>query len=297
MPSEAADPVPNNCKRWGIPGSFPKHLPKFVASMRSSSVLTTMLSAVLVLCSVRASASDGRTPHQFNAWTSASAQVQVAPRWWLVPEVHWRRSGGFGDHLQEALLLAPEYRTGRWALQPGVALWNTHPYGRFRTPATQREHRTWVQLGYQHPLGAWRMDHRLRCEQRFLERHLPHAEGPVSQGHRYVGRLRYRARVVAPLNDKSGRAGEWQAILQKETMVRFGDTAFKGAFDQIRPAVHLGFRPWHHTQITAGYQLQYLVRPNGIDEEMNHTLMVGAFWRLPQKVRNVVGPGEIAQHE
>lgn len=242
-------------------------------------------SAFLILAPFLPSASandrDGRTVHQFNAWTSAVAHVQVAQRWWFTPEVHWRRAGGFGHHLQEGLLLASEYRTGRWSLQPGYAYWRSHPYGRFRTPAMQREHRTWAQLGYQHPLGNWRMDHRLRCEQRFLERHLAQPEGPVSQGHKYVGRLRYRARVIAPLNGRSGKAGEWQAILQKETMMRFGDDTFNGAFDQIRPAVQLGYRPWEHLQITAGYQLQYLVRGNGLDEEFDHTLMVGAFWRLP----------------
>lgn len=249
--------------------------------MRCSS-FSLLLILTLSPAAVTANERDGRSVQQFNAWTSAVIHVQLAPRWWFVPELHWRRAGGFGHHLQEGLLLAPEYRSGRFSLQPGYAFWRTHPYGEFRTLATQREHRSWVQVGYRHPLGSWQMDHRLRSEQRFLERYIGHSEGPVSQGHKYVGRLRYRARVLAPLNDKSGKAGELQAILQKELMVRYGDDSFNGSFDQVRPALQLGYRPWEHLQITAGYQLQYLVRSNGIDEEFDHTLMVGAFWRLPR---------------
>lgn len=251
--------------------------------------MTRALRTILLLvpfgpCSLIAHATeqDGRSATLFNAWSAAQVQVQVAPRWWLVPELQYRRSDGFAHAMQEGLLLAPEYRAGRWTGQVGYAYWRTHPYGRFRTPATQGEHRTWVQGGYQHPLGALRMEHRLRLEQRFLERHVVGADGPISQGHKYVGRLRYRARVTAALNDKQGAAGEWQAILQKEWMVRFGDPAFRGAFDQVRPALHLGYRPARELQFTAGYQLQYLLRANGLDEEFNHTLMLGAFWRLPR---------------
>lgn len=231
---------------------------------------------------VQASDQAGRSVQQFNGWASAQAQVQVGTRWWLLPEVHWRRSAGVAQALQEGFLFAPEYRQGRWSAQTGYGRWNTHPYGEFRTLATQREHRIWQQLAYQHPAGRLQMDHRLRTEQRFLERHVLHADAPTSQGYKYVGRLRYRARVSAPLNDKQGRAGEWQAILQKEWMVRYGDPAFRGAFDQVRPALHLGYRPARDLQFTAGYQLQYLLRSNGLDEEFNHTLMVGAFWRLPR---------------
>lgn len=226
---------------------------------------------------------EARSASMINTWTSAQVQLQLGTRWWLVPEVQWRRSEGLARPMQEGLLVAPEYRTGPWAFQAGWAFWSTHPYGRFRTPAAQDEHRSWLQAGFQHAIGHWRMDHRLRTEQRFLERHAITPEGVIDKGHRYVGRLRYRARVLAPLNDKQGAAGEWQAIMQKEWMVRHGDPSFLGAFDQVRPAVHLGFRPLAHLQFTAGYQLQYLLRANGMDEEFNHTLMLGAFWRLPRK--------------
>lgn len=246
-----------------------------------STALIALFACFLAPMVAPATDHEARSIQQFNAWTSAVAHVQLTQRWWFVPELHWRRADGLGHHLQEGLLLAPEYRTGRFSVQPGYAFWRTHPYGEFRTPATQHEHRSWLQVGYKHPLGAWQLDHRLRTEQRFIERHQAHPEGPLALGYKYVGRLRYRARVVAPLNNKNGKAGELQAIVQKELMVRHGDSTFKGLFDQMRPAVQLGYRPWEHLQITAGYQLQYLVRGNGFHEEWDHTLMVGAFWRMP----------------
>lgn len=234
-----------------------------------------------------------RSAQQFAVWTSVAAQVQVAERWWIAGETQVRRFDGLARPMQTGVLLAPEYRTGPWSLQVGYAAWTTAPYGAFRTAATQREHRGWTQAGFQHPLGSLSLDHRLRVEHRGLERHRVVDEVAVSQGFRNVGRLRYRTRLVAPLNARQHTAGEWQAIVQKEWMLRYGDDRFVGAFDQVRPAALLGYRPLDHVQLTAGYQLQHLVRANGLDREFNHTLMVGAHWRWPKRTR-ITPPNEIA---
>lgn len=233
---------------------------------------------------------DGRSVQQFNGWGMAQVQVQVAKRWWVVPELQWRRYSGFSLPLQEAGLFPVEYRTGAWSLQAGYARWYTHPYGAFRTLATQAENRTWLQAGYQHPIGRFRMDHRFRLEQRFLERYALESGEVVPLGYRYVGRARYRVRAMALLHGAAGKAGEWQAFLQQEVMVRYGDPSFRGAFDQMRPAFHLGFRPVDDLQLTAGYQMQYLVRSNGSDAEWNQTFMVGVFWRLPLAERRTQQP-------
>lgn len=257
---------------------------------------TSIIALLLTLAlSSQATDRDRRSAQQFAVWSSVVGQLQVADRWWLTSEVHVRRFDGLAQPMQTGLLLAPEYRAGRWSLQAGYAFWNTAPYGAFRTPAAQREHRGWTQAGLQHGVGRLAMDHRVRVEHRSLERFLASPEGAVAQGFRYVGRVRYRTRLIAPLNGRQGKAGEWQAILQKEWMLRYADDRFVGAFDQVRPAVALGYRPLPNLQFTAGYQMHYLVRANGVDEEMNHTLMVGAFWRLPKRLRSVAGPGEIAQ--
>jgi hypothetical protein len=226
-----------------------------------------------------------RSAQQFAVWTSTGAHVQVGERWWVTGETQVRRFNGLAQPMQAGILLAPEYRTGSWSLQVGYAFWNTSPYGAFRTDAAQREHRGWTQAGFQHPLGKLAMDHRLRVEHRALERYRIVGEVPVSQGFHYVGRLRYRTRLVVPLNTRQRTAGEWQAIVQKEWMLRYGDERFVGAFDQLRPAVLLGYRPLDHLQLTAGYQMHHLVRANGLDREFNHTLMVGAHWRWPMRTR------------
>lgn len=220
---------------------------------------------------------------QFNAWGAANVQVQLGARWWSLFDVHWRRSNGVQDPMQLAFLVAPEYRKGGFSLQPGYGYWINYPYGAFRTPATQHEHRTWVQAGYRHSLGRTGMDHRLRLEQRFLERSRATPEGPESEGFRYVGRLRYRTRWLIPLNDRVDAQGEWQAIVSQEVMVRFGDPSFRGLFDQVRPAAQIGYRPLKDLQVLAGYQLQYLVRADGVREEFDHTLLVTLQLRLPYR--------------
>ena len=113
-----------------------------------------------------------------------------------------------------------------------------------------------------------------------------------SRGFHYVGRLRYRTRLLVPLNDRKDVKGEWQGIASQETMVRFGDEAFKGLFDQARLGLSAGVRPWDHVQVTGGYQFQYLVRPDNVRRESNHTLMLGVAVRVPRRACTTCAPCE-----
>lgn len=240
-----------------------------------------MLAATLLLAAY--AAGQPTSASLFNVWGNVTAQVQLGRHWWLVHEQQYRRSDGISAPMQTGFLFPPEYRTGPFSVQPGYAYWLNFPYGAFRTPATQAEHRTWLQVGYKHSWGGNAMDHRLRLEQRFLERHFVSAEEVRSRGFHHVGRLRYRTRLLVPLNDRKDVKGEWQGIASQETMVRFGDEAFKGLFDQARLGLSAGVRPWDHVQVTGGYQFQYLVRSDNVRRESNHTLTLGVAVRVPRR--------------
>lgn len=233
-----------------------------------------------LIAGVRAGA-QATTAVQYNTWGALNVQAQLGERWWFVHDEQWRRSDGIRRPMQAGFLFSPEYRTGPYAIQAGYAYWTNYPYGAFPTLAPQAEHRTWEQVGYKHALGRWAMDHRLRLEQRYLERFSATPEGPESRGFHYVGRLRYRTRLLVPLNAKKDVKGEWQGIVSQEVMVRFGDPAFHGAFDQARPSVQVGFRPSDDVQVLGGCQLQYLVRPDGVRKEFDHTLLLALLLRFP----------------
>ncbi|HEX2617954.1 MAG TPA: DUF2490 domain-containing protein, partial [Flavobacteriales bacterium] len=197
------------------------------------------------------------TADQFNAWASSNIQVQVGERWWATQEVHWRRNEGFTHPMQTAFLFGLEYRRGPWAVMPGYTFWYNYPYGAFPSSATQREHRFWLQGAYKHSTGRGTFEHRIRIEDRLLERFTASADGPRSQGFEPVGRVRYRAQLTWPLNTKKDVAGELTAVLAQETFVRFGDPRFMGAFDQSRSIAQLGWRCAKHIRLLAGYQFQY----------------------------------------
>ncbi|MFT3884745.1 MAG: DUF2490 domain-containing protein [Flavobacteriales bacterium] len=238
------------------------------------------LSTALVL--VQAVRAQHVTAVQSNAWASLNVQVQVGDRWWVVQEEQFRRSNGFADPMQAGFLFGVEHRKGPWSLQPGYAYWINYPYGTFRTIATQREHRFWLQAAFKHAIGSSGLEHRLRLEDRLLERFAASSEGPRSQGFVPVWRLRYRAQLTVPLNKKKDVAGELTGVLAQEVFLRFGDPAFVGAFDQTRSSAQLAWRCSGAVRVLAGYQFQYLVRANGVQREDDHTFIAGIQLRFPR---------------
>lgn len=251
---------------------------------------------MLLAWSVLPLAAQVRTADQFNAWTHLNTQVQLAPRWWAVQEVQWRRNDGFQHPMQTGFLFMPEYRVGPWALAPGYALWYNYPYGAFPTSAMQQEHRVWLQAAYKHPVGPGSLEHRVRVEDRFLERFNATPDGPVSRGFEPVWRARYRAQWTVPLNGRGDVVGQLYGTLSQEVLVRFGDPTFKGLLDQTRSVAQVGWHCAPHVRISGGYMFQYLVRGNDLQRENDHTLLLGVQLRFPRGAPHDPEPDRDTMH-
>ncbi len=222
------------------------------------------------------------TAEQFNAWTAFSANIQVGERWWLIQETFWRRNNGFENPMQFKAGVSVERRIGPWGLSLGYAYWLNYPYGEFPSLHTQPEHRVWQQVTFKHATGSVRWNHRLRAEQRFIERFHADSEGIVSDGFHYLGRVRYQLQQAIPLCHAQEK-GEWALIPFQEVIVRFGDERTNGVFDQFRLGLLGAWRMSTACQLRAGYMFQYLVKPDNVRVEHNHTLVLNVNLDLPHR--------------
>lgn len=239
--------------------------------------LLALITAALLPATAR---SQSTTADQFNAWTSFNANVQVTANWWLLHETFWRRSEGFEAPMQFKAGLSLERRTGPWGVSLGYAYWLNHPYGAFPTLHTQPEHRIWQQAVLKHSGGRVRWNHRLRIEERFIERFHASGEQVVSDGFRYLGRARYQVQALVPFF-RAQQDGELSLVPLGEAIVRYGDPTVNGNFDQLRLGLLGAWRVNARWQLRAGYLFQYLVRSDNVHIEHNHTLVLAVNLDLP----------------
>jgi len=137
------------------------------------------------------------------------------------------------------------------------------------------EQRLWQQLSIAQPLPRLTLTHRLRLEQRFIER----ATQPDVEAVRLRYQLRAQAPMQAPATGASFTRGPYVA-LQSEWMGHLaGKKELNGrTFDQLRAYAGIGWRFSRKADIEAGYQLQYL-NGRAVDTR-NHIILVSAITRL-----------------
>ncbi|MEH6537167.1 MAG: DUF2490 domain-containing protein [Psychroserpens sp.] len=105
------------------------------------------------------------------------------------------------------------------------------------------EHRILEQYTYKHKLGTFKVHHRLRLEQRFLE---------FNDRNEIQNRLRYRLSLKYNIN-KTVFLG-----LTEEPFVNFQDQAFH----ENRFYIGIGFNLLKHTQLQIGYLKQHIRKNN-----------------------------------
>jgi len=248
---------------------------------RPPSLLLCSVIAALALGGARAGAQDGprRVVDQPTAWLMYFGDHALAGRWALHAEAQVRRADGLRTWQQ--LLVRPGlvYTLGPAArLAAGYALVETWPYGEQPAPARFTEHRLWQQLTLAQATGRVAWQHRYRLEQRWVHRPLG-ATGATDRV--YSNRMRYLARATLPLVGRTLDAGEPYASVYDEVFVSWGRNVGRNVLDQNRAYAALGWRATASTRIEAGYLLQLVLKPDGVQMERNHSLQLGVFAGAP----------------
>ena len=129
-----------------------------------------LVAAVCVAAScARAQNTTGRVwDFNNNGWYMYFGDHQVRDKWGVHLEGQWRRNDVITNWQQLLLRPGVNYQMKEnWMLTLGYAYVKTHPYGEHPIAHAFPEHRLYQQLLVKQRVGATRLQHRFRLEQRF----------------------------------------------------------------------------------------------------------------------------------
>lgn len=208
---------------------------------------------------------------QHSGWAAWFNTTKLSERWSLVSDVQLRSSDGW-EQVRNVIGRAG----ASYALTPSLSL--AAGYARIDThsPDVPRltEDRLWQQATLRQTLGPYPLTHRLRLEQRFIER--------TAGDTLYSDRLRYSLRLQLPFATPEGQpfARGPYAALQNEVFVHLSHrNALNGQwFDQNRAYAGLGYRLNAGLDLEAGYLNQHL---NGRTRDTdNHVALFSVYTRF-----------------
>jgi len=220
---------------------------------------------------------DGReVVDQSVEWFSITSGIELSKKLSLMVEGQARYARAF-EPMQYQTRTALEVKLGeRFALVPFgyVYTWN-YLYGRQPTAFANHEHRLWQQLVYRHSFGKLRLDHRLRTEQRFIQRRTIDDNNVVYEGYsNRQFRARYRFQMRLPLNHPEIVPGTWFLGVYDEAFISWGKPVTFHEPDQNRIFTGVGYQFDTRFSALPGFYYQMLIKDNGLKQENNLGLQV-----------------------
>lgn len=204
-------------------------------------------------------------------WAAWINSVKLSEHWGLVSDVQLRSSDDWED--LRTLIVRPGVS---YFLDKNNSVTAGYAYIGTYSPTVRNltEHRSWQQFVAQRKLGDFPLTHRLRLEQRFIER--------ASGGDVYSDRLRYFGRLLVPLKASGGTPftqGNYLAV-QNEVFLNLtgrGDLN-RQLLDQNRAYVAFGRRLSAKLDFEVGYLNQFI---NGRSSDtLNHVIQFALYTRL-----------------
>ena len=218
---------------------------------------------------------------QNNGWYMYFGNHRLTEKWSLHTEYQWRRSNVIINWQQSLARMGFDYRINEnFTLTAGYGFIITYPYGEQPVNATFNEHRTWQQAVTIHSIGKWQINHRYRLEQRWLDQMvLLNTGGYEKAGCNYLNRFRYRLLLTHPLRFKNDDS-KWFVAAYDEPFINFGKNVKYNIFDQNRFYLALGYKFSESGNIQLGYLNQFIIKSNGQNTELNHTLQASITYNM-----------------
>jgi len=224
----------------------------------------------------------GQTPRQtvtqFADWFSFTSSMKASKRLSLLVDIQSRFVNGI-DPMQNQIRVGADIKVSDvFSVLPVgyVFTWNYY-YGEQPATFLNNEHRIFQQFVFKHKVGKSSFHHRLRTEQRFIQRHTMQSDGTVvDQG--FVNkqfRIRYRAYWSMPITEQAnpGAGGidakSWYVVVYDEFFMSWGESVTYHEIDQNRIFVGLGYQFTKDFTIQSGPFYQILIKANGAQQENN----------------------------
>jgi hypothetical protein len=175
------------------------------------------------------------------------------------------------------------YITPKFSIVPMgyMYVWNFR-YGEQPTSYANNEQRIWQQIMYRHGIGKFSISHRLRMEERFIEKRYAETSGLViNDGYdTYLNRIRYRLQVQILLNKEKIEQGAWFIGIFDELFYSWGKSLTFHKPDQNRIYTAIGYQFSKKFNIQGGVFYQMLIKRNGIQQENNVGTLIQVGYNL-----------------
>ena len=211
-----------------------------------------------------------QTTQQNSGWLFLMNSTKINDKWGAHFDVQLRSSDEWKD--VRNLLVRPGityFIDGKNDVTLGYLFTQTYS----PQAATLTENRIWQQYIHKHKISSVNVSHRLRLEQRFIER--------LNNDDLFSQRARYFVRALIPLQkgQQSFEKG-WFAALQNELFfnVQGKDGLNGNVFDQNRAYGAMGYRLSKKMDLEAGYMNQAI--KGRVGNTSNHILQVAVYTRF-----------------
>lgn len=229
-----------------------------------------ILSFLLVLFSVSGNAQSMK--HNQANWFAYVGQFKVSEKWGVHTEAQFRLDEDLNRAQQNLFRLG-----GTYFIKPSTSI--TAGYGYITTYNAGwdeyfKENRIWQQLAHNHHWNNHKntMHHRIRLEQRFVDKLGKTNESVSVLATHYQNRFRYLNRNLIHLMELSDSNNSLYGIIQNEIFVNIGNNKVNSkTWDQNRLFAGLGMHFKNHTRLELGYLNHYL-NPSQGNDIMNHTV-------------------------
>ena len=213
----------------------------------------------------------GQSVTQPIEWFGTTANLKVNKKVTVLAEGLYRFTHGL-DPMQI------QFRTGadflisdKFSFMPLAYAYTINPiYGDQPALFVNNEHRIFQQFTFKHKSARFSFQHRLRTEERFLQKHEVINGEVVDDG--FVNnqfRIRYRLNFTVPLKGDKIVPQSWYIQFYDEIFVGFGPTVSPQQPDQNRVFAGVGYQCNSELALQMGPFYQVIIKTNGSQRENN----------------------------
>lgn len=189
----------------------------------------------------------------------------MSNKWGMMADVHIRRNNGVKDPSFYFARIGADYWVhDKWTIAAGYAhLWLAPTVAGWHT--FSNEHRLFQQTAFLGTAGKTGLVHRLRNEQRWMQKM---RNDKPSGDWKFTNRVRYLINLNFPLARTHGKLS---IVVADEIFLQLGKEVVFNTFDQNRIFVGIKNRLNNHWSYDIGYMNVYQQKANGYQYDMNHT--------------------------
>lgn len=230
-----------------------------------------VLFLLLILTTI--SFSQKNVSHNNLVWFGDFTKARLNDKWSIYLDFGYRRTEWLNKCSQ--LLVRPgiTYHFNKIVSATAGVAYFSHYTANYIRP----EGRGWQQLLFNETYLRVKVSHRLRAEQRFLQKVI---SSQLVNDYNYNNRFRYQLNLQTPLNNKQLEDKKFYFSISDEVFINSGKEISNNYFDQNRTTVGLGYKLNEGFNILVAYTNVFVQRAKVDAFEDNNVLVVNLYHNL-----------------